>query len=45
MTDNIYYAKPQFLRKVFGEYMMCTGKNYFNDLYKAYEKLELTYRW
>lgn len=41
MTDNIHYAKPQFLRKVFRQYMRWTGKNYFNDLYKAHEKLEL----
>lgn len=41
MTDNIHYAKPQFLRKVFRQYMRWTGKNYFKDLYKAHETLEL----
>jgi galactose-1-phosphate uridylyltransferase len=42
MTDSIHYAKPQFLRKVFRQYMQLTGKNYFRDLYKAHNALELT---
>ena len=42
MTNDIHYAKPQFLRKVFREYMKWIGKNYFRDLYKAYKTLELT---
>lgn len=42
MTNDIHYAKPQFLRKVFREYMKWTGKNYFKDIYKAHKALKLT---
>ena len=42
MTNEIHYAKPQFLRKIFHQYMQLTGKNYFKDIYKAHEALGLT---
>ncbi|MGZ7108524.1 MAG: hypothetical protein ACXVHW_06120 [Methanobacterium sp.] len=42
MTDEIHYAKPQFLRKIFRQYMQLTGKNYFKDVYKAHDALGLT---
>lgn len=42
MTDKIHYARPQFLRKIFHQYMQHTGKNYFKDLYKAHSALGLT---
>ncbi|MGZ7096151.1 MAG: hypothetical protein ACXVHU_06750 [Methanobacterium sp.] len=42
MTDEIHYAKPQFLRKIFQQYMQLTGKNYFKDVYKAHDALGLT---
>jgi hypothetical protein len=41
MTNNIHYAKPQLLRKVFREYMKIIGKNYFRDLYKVHDNLGL----
>lgn len=41
MTDNIHYAKPQFLRKISRQYMQLNGKNYFRDLYEAHKALEL----
>ncbi|MGZ7049123.1 MAG: hypothetical protein ACXVHO_03860 [Methanobacterium sp.] len=42
MTDEIHYAKPQFLRKIFRQYMQLTGNNYFREVYKAHEALGLT---
>ncbi len=42
MTDNIPYAKTQFLRKIFREYMRLTGRNYFKDLYKVHKALGLS---
>ncbi|MGZ7068202.1 MAG: hypothetical protein ACXVHT_07870 [Methanobacterium sp.] len=42
VTDEIHYAKPQFLRKIFRQYMQLTGKNYFKDVYKAHDALGLT---
>lgn len=42
MTNDIHYAKPQFLRKISRQYMKLTGKNYFRELYKAHDALELT---
>lgn len=42
MTNEIHYAKPQFLRKITREYMRLTGRNYFNDLYKVHKALGLT---
>ena len=42
MTNDIHYAKPQFLRKVSKQYMKLTGKNYFRELYKAHKTLDLT---
>lgn len=41
MTNNIPYAKIQFLRKMFRNYMRLTGKNYFRDLYRAHSALGL----
>lgn len=41
MTNEIHYAKPQFLRKASKEYTRLTGKNYFKDLYNAHEALGL----
>ena len=42
MTNNIHYAKTQFLRKNFGNYMQLTGRNYFKDLYNVHKALGLT---
>lgn len=41
ITDNIHYAKPQFLRKISRQYMQLNGKNYFRNLYEAHKALEL----
>lgn len=41
MTDQIHYAKPQFLRKIFRNYMQLTGRNYFKDLYSVHKALGL----
>lgn len=41
MTDSIHYAKPQFLRRIFRQYMRLIGKNYFRDLYNAHNALGL----
>ena len=42
MTKDIHYAKIQFLRKNFRNYMQLIGRNYFKDLYNAHKALELT---
>ncbi|MGB9937494.1 MAG: hypothetical protein ACPK7O_07215 [Methanobacterium sp.] len=42
MTNDIHYAKPQFLRKASKEYMRQTGRNYFKDLYNAHDAVGLT---
>ncbi len=41
MTDNIHYAKPQFLRRNFRNRMQLTGRNYFRDLYSIHKALGL----
>ncbi len=41
MTDDIHYAKPQFLRKNFRNRMQLTGRNYFRDLYSIHKVLGL----
>lgn len=41
MTDDIHYAKPQFLRKNFRNRMQLTGRNYFKDIYNAHKALGL----
>lgn len=41
MTDDIHYAKTQFLRKNFRNYMRLTGKNYFRNLYSVHKALGL----
>jgi hypothetical protein len=42
MTDHIPYAKTQFLRRNFRNYMQLTGRNYFKDLYSIHKLLGLT---
>lgn len=41
MTNEIPYAKIQFLRHVFHRYMSLKGKNYFNMLYEVHKALGL----
>lgn len=41
MTNDIHYAKPQILRRIFRQYMRLVGRNYFKDLYKAHKALGL----
>jgi len=41
ITKNVYYARTQFLRKNFRNYMHLTGHNLFKDTYKVYNALGL----
>jgi hypothetical protein len=41
MTNIIHYAKTQFLRKNFRNYMQLKGMNYFKDLYSVHKSLGL----
>lgn len=41
MTNNIHYARVQFLRKNFRNYMQLKGRNYFKDLYNVHKALGL----
>lgn len=41
ITKDIHYAKTQFLRRNFRNYMQLTGKHYFKDIYNVHKALGL----